>query len=219
MNDNQLEVKSKDLFKKINRIKPINNIDSLREDFVAEDELGSEIVYFSGENSKKQYVSYDLPLDIFKDSEKEREYLNKLRKEEGKAIPPKTNKILNAIEQYEELKEMLESEAMKLLSEINEIESISGYSMLSVSNIEDGCIQYFGEERWNYGGYDSSNFEIPLELIYDSEAKEEYLNKRKLRVEKQDLIKKEQKELAEKKKKESDRKKYLELKNQFEEGK
>jgi hypothetical protein len=214
MNDYELNMKTKKVLNKINRIEKINFIEKMEVEFEADG-----IIYIHASDGNKMLASYDIPLEIVVDEEKQIEYLNKLRKNKGVPMNPVNETLKNKFEQYQELGEELEMKAMEVLSEINKIKPISGYIHLCVSSIESDCIEFFGEEHWRYGGYDSHSFEFKTELIYDQEAKNEYLENLLSEKEKKEKKQKEIQDRLDKEKEEKEHKKYLELKNKYEEEK
>jgi hypothetical protein len=125
---------------------------------------------------------------------------------------------IELFEQYTEIQETIENEAMLLLKEINDIEEIKGCNHLNIKEIYDGTIEFFGEEHWRYGGYESYEHELPSNLLYDEAAKTEYLNKIKIRV--QEKLNSDSKRIAKNKLEQEikDKAKYLELKSQFEDA-
>jgi hypothetical protein len=125
---------------------------------------------------------------------------------------------IELFEQYTEIQETIENEAMLLLKEINDIEPIKGLNCLGIKEIYDGNIEFFGEEYWRYGGYESYEHNLPSNLLYDEVAKTEYLNKIKNRV--QEKLDIDSNRIAKNKLEQEikDKAKYLELKSQFEDA-
>ena len=125
----------------------------------------------------------------------------------------------SVVTKFDELEEIIFNEAEKLMVQIHTISTIDGFDFLSISHIEDGHVEFRGEESWKYGGYEGYTFSIRMHLLYNEEAKEQYLQQ--LRDEEAKKLAKnieackKRKELQEQK----DLKKYNELKQQFGETK
>lgn len=122
----------------------------------------------------------------------------------------------NILKQYEEIEEKITIESDKLLSEINEIEPISGFKHLSFSKFDYGDIEYFGEESWQYGGYQSYEYSLPMQLLYDKEYKEKYIQDLKDKVAERNRKEEERRKEKEKQDFEKAKAQYEKLKNKFE---
>jgi hypothetical protein len=220
LTQNEIRNKANIILREIHTIEPIYGIDSLHFNDIDFTDEGDSIFVFKGEVSHKNTkdpIYYSFPEELIYDETKKIDYLSKLKlKVESEQMTKNDKDIKSSIEQYLEIKNKVEKEAMIVLSQINEIETISGYSYLEISDFDNHSIEFFGEEHWRYGGYDSYSFEFPTHLLFNSTSREIYMNKLKNRVELKNKKEKEHKDKLANEKKDRDHKKYLELKNQFE---
>lgn len=121
-----------------------------------------------------------------------------------------------SIDQYFSIKETVAKEAESLLTEVNNIEHIPGYKYLYFEDIEGGYIEYFGEETWQYGGYEVHRHSLPLELLYDPEAKKRYISELEEKAQQKLMQDAEYKLRQQKLKREREKAQYERLKKQFE---
>ena len=99
--------------------------------------------------------------------------------------------------------------AMKLLSEINDIESIDGYKYLEITDIYSS-IDFYGEYYCSCcTNHEEYYFDFDTKLLYDEKARNFYLNKLKEKFENKE---RERIESAKAKRKVH----YLKLKEEFE---
>lgn len=102
--------------------------------------------------------------------------------------------------------DILEKEAMFILSKLNDFKNIEGFDYLEFEkDISEEYIYFRGEVSWRYGGHESYSYEFPKSLMFDEKNLENHIN----------MLKKEKEDLEQK---EKDRKyqQYLKLKDQFE---
>lgn len=122
----------------------------------------------------------------------------------------------NILKQYQEIEEKIAVEANKLLAEINDIEPISGFKHLSFEKFDYGEIEYSGEEYWQYGGYEKYEHCLPMELLFNKEYKEKYIQDLKDKVAERNRKEEERRKEKEKQDFEKAKAKYEKLKDKFE---
>lgn len=120
------------------------------------------------------------------------------------------------IEEYEKIEELIYDAAQDILAEIHAIKPIEGFKHLSFSKLEDSYIEYFGEDSWQYSGYESYEHSLPSKLLFDKEFKENYINKLKEEVSEKNRIQQERDEKAKQDKLAKEKSQYEELKAKFE---
>ena len=120
-----------------------------------------------------------------------------------------------------ELDKLVKKEAMVLLEEVKEYDQLEHFNILEYSYINECTIYYEGEiydgrDFYNQDLYNTVEYELPLELLYDQEARNTYItNLKKQAEEKKEQEQKEQ-ERIKSEKKDQDYKTYLKLKQEFE---
>lgn len=122
----------------------------------------------------------------------------------------------NILKQYEEIQEKIEFEANKLLTEINELKPISGFSYLTFEKFEDGYIEYSGEEFWQYGGYEKHEYSLPMELLLNEEYRKEYIYNLEEELDQRHSMEEKRKREEAIKSLQKKKAKYEELKKEFE---
>lgn len=108
---------------------------------------------------------------------------------------------LEDFKKYIEIQDAIAVSADEVLKKINDISPVCGFSFLSFSRIEDDSVYFWGDDSWKYGGYEEYEFDIPVELIFDKNALDEYIETISLKVKR----KKEQDNERERKRVEADK--------------
>lgn len=123
------------------------------------------------------------------------------------------------IDDYAALRNLIDVEAKLVLTMIHDIKPIPGYEFLDVSSFDETDVDFRGEEYWRYGGHESYDYSMPINILYDENARQMFLTARYNEVEKAQRLKMEQEATKQQQREANDRKQYEILKQQFGETK
>lgn len=86
------------------------------------------------------------------------------------------NKINSYVNLYEELSEICEEALLK----IHGVLPINGIEFLTLTEIDNQYAYFSGEETWRYGGYESYDYELPIEKLLNLDEYIEELKARRI---------------------------------------
>ena len=112
-----------------------------------------------------------------------------------------------------DFQELIEEKADNLLNELNEIKAIEDYKYLSFNKVGYDIICYTGYDSYRQ---EEKYYSLPLQLLYDEEYKQSYIQKIKDEVEQIKKQEAERKEAARLNQLKKEREQYEALKAKFE---
>lgn len=116
-------------------------------------------------------------------------------------------------ERFMDFQDLVEEKSNDLLTELNTLKEIEDYKHLSFNKIGYYNIEYTGYDSWRQ---EEKSYSLPLQLLYDEEYKEKYIQKIKMEVEEKKKKESERNTLSEQNKLLKEKEQYEALKVKFE---
>ena len=124
------------------------------------------------ENNAKESFNIDLEKKFNNNT------LESLSNKEKINLIQELNKLEKEIDnKRDSINESLEDECFQFLKVIHKHNPISGFDCLSISHIDEDTIHFKGREYAGYNEYDYYDYELPLNLLQDEEAKKAFFKK------------------------------------------
>lgn len=171
-------------------------------------DLNDVLILLDSNSQEKSFLYEEVSNIILKNKEDDEALLKSTLEMYRKAALECVEFYRKAVLECEENKipeDILEKEAMSILSKLNDFKKIDGFDHLEFEkDISKDYIYFRGEVIWQYGGNESYSYDFPKSLMFDEKNLENHIN----------MLKKEKEDLE---KKEKDRKyqEYLKLKDPF----